>query len=297
MVSRERLRHRAAFFRAIRSFFEQQNFLEVDTPVRHPVLIPEANIIPISTEDHFLQTSPEICMKRILASGCEKIFQICPCFRKEERGFLHLEEFSMLEWYRLDCDYLQLMTDCKELVDFVTHDFSSKFPSLIQLDLSDEWERITVHEAFEKFSQISVESALESDSFNEILVECIEPYLGQTVPTILYDYPTELASLAKRKESNSSVAERFELYIKGVEIANGFSELTDPIEQGKRFEKELEQILLEGGNSGGMPLKFIDELQCINHAAGIALGMDRLLMVLLGKKQIQDVVPFHPGTM
>lgn len=291
------LRQRAAFFRAIRSFFYQQDFLEVDTPVRHPVLIPEANIIPISTEDHFLQTSPEICMKRILASGCDKIFQICQCFRKEERGSLHLEEFSMVEWYRLDCDYQQLMKDCKELVDSIIIDLSSKFPDLVQLENPLEWERITVHEAFEKFSSVSVQSALELDNFDEILVEYIEPNLGQNTPTILYEYPSELASLAKRKESNPDVAERFELYIKGVEIANGFSELTDPTEQRRRFEKELELIHLEGRDSGGMPLKFIDELHCIDRAAGIALGMDRLLMVLLGKTNIQEVVPFHPGTM
>ena len=118
MLDQKRLHLRAAFFQAIRSFFQNQGFLEVDTPIRQPLVIPEQNIVHVPSKTHFLQSSPELYMKRLLASGCDKIFQICRCFRYGERGRLHLEEFVMLEWYRQDADYDDLMSDCEKLFLF-----------------------------------------------------------------------------------------------------------------------------------------------------------------------------------
>ena len=116
MLDPQGLRIRAALFSAVRLFFTAQGFLEVDTPLRQPVIIPESNIVPLTADGQYLQTSPELCMKRLLAAGCPRIFQICPCFRKDERGRRHLEEFTMLEWYRRDADYHALMTDCEDLL-------------------------------------------------------------------------------------------------------------------------------------------------------------------------------------
>ena len=198
---------RAAFFRLIRSFFYQHAFLEVDTPLRQPVYIPESNITPIVSEKEFLQTSPELCMKRLLAAGSNKIFQICHCFRKEERGRLHLEEFQMLEWYRTGTDYHQLMADCEDLlrfllanlVEFQASQGIAGRPFFAGINLEQTWQRLTVAEAFDRFSPMKLHQALRDGKFDEILVEYIEPQLGISSPVFLYDYPVELGSLAKKK--------------------------------------------------------------------------------------------------
>ena len=157
MLDRQGLHLRAALFASVRQFFSTRGFLEVDTPIRQPVIIPESNILPLAAEGQYLQTSPELCMKRILASGCDNIFQICPCFRKDERGRNHLEEFTMLEWYRSDADYLRLMSDCEELLVEIARSMALSFPGSEKIpeggvfpgiNLSVPWERLTVEEAF-----------------------------------------------------------------------------------------------------------------------------------------------------
>ena len=291
------LQMRATLFRLIRSFFFEQGFLEVDTPLRQPVLIPESTIIPLTAEGQYLQTSPELCMKMLLAVGCTKIFQICPCFRKEELGRLHLEEFTMLEWYRIEADYLTLMSECEALLRFIVQEMvlpkHSKNPDLFGLE--SEWQRFSVAEAFELFSPVSLDEAMEKDRFDELLVEFIEPQLGFGVPAFLYDYPVELASLAKCSTKNPRVAERFELYINGVELANGFSELTDSTEQRLRFSEEITIMEKYGRKGVEMPERFLDSLQELNNAAGIALGVDRLFMLLMGYDSLSESVPFHPN--
>ncbi len=289
MLGVKRLQQRAAFFQAIRSFFQLQGFLEVDTPIRQPLLIPEHTIIPFPSGSHFLQSSPELYMKRLLAGGSERIFQICHCFRSEERGRLHLEEFVMLEWYRLDTDYEALMADCQQLL---AHIALAMDGSLLSLSLDGEWERLTVEEAFNTYCSVSAADALETEMFDQLLVEQIEPHLGQERPTFLCDYPLQLASLARQKKGQPEVAERFELYISGVEIANGFSELTDPDIQRRRFLQEYE--LMEGGEVGrnSMPERFLRDLEKIDRAAGIAMGLDRLLMLFLGESRVGDVISF-----
>jgi lysyl-tRNA synthetase class 2 len=298
------LQMRATLLRLIRSFFYERGFLEVDTPLRQPVLIPESTIVPLTAEGQYLQTSPELCMKRLLAGGCSKLFQICPCFRKEEVGRLHLEEFTMLEWYRTGADYLTLMSDCEALLRFIVQNMQSvDLPDpgnyskklLSKTDIEPEWQRLSVAEAFELFSPVSLDEALEKECFDELLVEFIEPHLGVGLPTFLYDYPVELASLAKCRIENPKVAERFELYINGVELANGFSELTDSTEQRRRFNQEI-AIMEKCGRYGvKMPERFLGDLQKINLAAGIALGVDRLFMLLMGYDSLSESITFHPG--
>jgi lysyl-tRNA synthetase class 2 len=291
VLTLERLYLRAAFFHSIRSFFHSQGFIEVDTPIRQPVIIPEANIVAMESDGQFLQSSPELCMKRLLASGCDKIFQICPCFRKGECGSLHHEEFQMLEWYRNGVDYQALMTDCEDLLRFV-----SRTLGLFKgIELSKKWQRITVAEAFTSYSPISVEEAVATDSFDEILVEHIEPQLGIRAPVFLCDYPLALGSLAREKQQSPGVVERFELYLAGVELANGFSELTDEAEQRKRFTTELEIIVASRGLEMGLPERFLKDIKKIDSAAGIALGLDRLLMLAAGCTSLEDVVSFSPG--
>lgn len=303
MLDIEGLQLRAALFHAIRSFFRRQDFLEVDTPIRQPLILPERNIDPVLSGSWFLQTSPEQCMKRLLAAGCEKIFQICPCFRAGERGRRHLEEFAMLEWYRLDGDYVDLMEDCRLLLRSVLAALSR--PPVFRrkiakswfgnVDLEGKWQKISVSEAFSAWGQISVRQALDSDLFDETISIDIEPRLGKTMPAFLYDYPAECASLARLKDNDGYVAERFELYIDGIELANGFSELTDSSEQRHRFAEEIMRMNQQRSLSPRMPEKFLDDLDRIDRAAGIAFGLDRLLMLLLSAETIDEVVSFSPG--
>ncbi len=294
MLDRNGLYRRAAFFQAIRLFFQEQGFLEVDTPIRQPLVLPEQHIVPIPSGTHFLQSSPELYMKRLLAAGCDKIFQICRCFRQGERGRLHLEEFVMLEWYRLDADYNHLMRDCEDLFGFLaTEMLDCIFP--VHLDLG--WERLTVKEAFDNYCSISATEALTKGNFDQLLVEQVEPHLGRVTPTFLCDYPLQLASLARSKPKQPEMAERFELYVSGIELANGFSELTDAEIQRKRFEEEYTKMDDKRGRQGKMPERFLEDLGQIEEAAGIAMGLDRLFMLLLGKEQLDDALPFTPDEL
>jgi len=304
MLDLQGLHIRAALFRWIREFFSERDFLEVDTPIRQPVIIPESNIVPIMADGQYLQTSPELCMKRLLAAGCQKIFQICPCFRKDELGRNHLEEFTMLEWYRIDADYRHLMLDCEELLQYLVKRFAAQFTQVCDQNdtvasalrlLSAPVDQLTVSEAFERFANVTVGQALQQGMYEEILVEYVEPHLGKGGPFFLVDYPRELASLAKVDPDKPSVAERFELYLSGIELANGFTELTDTGEQQQRFEKEIEAIRLVHGREQAMPERFLDDLDRLGEATGIAFGLDRLLMLLLGKETIHDVVSFNPS--
>jgi lysyl-tRNA synthetase class 2 len=298
MIHENGLRKRAALIQAIRLFFIDRDYIEVDTPVRLPVLIPEAYNEPVESGDCYLQTSPEICMKRILAeTGCQKIFQLCPCFRKNERGDRHLPEFTMLEWYRTHCDYHSLMDECEELVKYLAQADGQRLSLVLNdkvIDLTKPWMRLSVEEAFRKYGSMSLYRALDENRFEEILCQDIEPELGQDVPVFLYDYPVSLGALARQNKENPSVAERFELYIGSIELANGFSELTDQAEQRQRLKKELQLIEKQGGSSTGLPEKFLSSLPQMKETAGIALGLDRLAMVLWNKVTIDEVVSFVP---
>jgi elongation factor P--(R)-beta-lysine ligase len=290
---RSALTERGAIFNRVRSFFNEKGYLEVETPFRIPAPAPEAQIDAIPSAGWFLQTSPELCMKRLLAAGYQRIFQICRCWREGERGTRHLSEFTMLEWYRAGADYHDLMTETEELVlaaaaaDGISYRGRS-------IDLTAPWERITVAEAFRRYADCTVSEALENGAFDETMVEKIEPRLGLDKPTFIYDYPACCGALARLKRTDATVAERFELYIGGLEIANAFSELTDPAEQRRRFEAEAAERAATGKALYPMAEKFLAALCDMPESAGIALGLDRLVMVLLDAESIDEVVAFTP---
>jgi lysyl-tRNA synthetase class 2 len=236
-------------------------------------------------------------MKRLLGAGCDRIFQICKCFRQEERGERHLPEFTLLEWYRADTDYLGLMEECEEMVAFVLEELG--LPPVIAfqgktLDLKRPWVRLTVQEAFERNASAPLEQAMETGRFDEILAFELEPSLGFPKPVFLYQYPSSLAALARLSKDAPGVSERFELYAAGMELANAFSELTDPVEQRARFEQELAKRKKQGKPQYPMPEKFLRSLPFMPESAGIALGVDRLVMLLSNRKEIDPVVSFTP---
>lgn len=236
-------------------------------------------------------------MKRLLSAGYGKIFQICHCWRKGERGSQHIPEFTLLEWYRVGINYFDLMEECEELIQTLSKHLGLGDHIVYQdhkIFLESPWEKITVEEAFFRHARISVKEALEKDIFDEVMVEEIEPRLGIGKPAFLYDYPSERRSLARLKKDDPSVAERFELYLGGLEIANGFSELNDPEEQRKVFQSEISIRQSLGKKVYSMPEKFLDELGEMPPSAGIALGVDRLVMVLVNAKRIDEVVAFTP---
>jgi lysyl-tRNA synthetase class 2 len=292
-LSRRRtaLVERSAIFSRVRAFFQEKGYLEVETPFRIPAPAPEAQIDAIPSAGWFLQTSPELCMKRMLAAGYERIFQICRCWREGERGARHLSEFTMLEWYRAGSDYLDLMQETEALVLAAAGRNNIRYRGhAIELDLP--WERITVAEAFQLYAGTTVEEALSAGTFDEIMVERVEPKLGLTRPTFIYDYPACCAALARLKKVEPAVAERFELYIGGLEIANAFSELIDVEEQTGRFEAGAAERAASGKAVYPVAEKFLSALGGMPESAGIALGLDRLVMVLLDAEKIDEVVAF-----
>lgn len=288
---------RARMIHAIRDFFISRDYLEVETPNLIPVLIPESHIDAISCGDCFLHTSPELYMKRLLAAGYPRIFQICKCFREGERGLCHLPEFTMLEWYRQAIDYLLLMKECEELIISVARDLG--YGDVIHyqgqtLRLQRPWESISVREAFALYGPMPMDKALKEDCFDEVMVSYIEPHLGFEQPTFIYDYPVSKATLAKAKEEEPDLAERFELYIGGKEIANACSELTDQNEHYIRFEKV--QKYRRSMNKSVYPIseRFLQDVVTMSAAAGIALGVDRLAMIFTDSPIIDSVVTFTP---
>jgi lysyl-tRNA synthetase class 2 len=288
---------RAGIIRQMRRFFDEGGYLEVETPLRIPAPAPESHIDAIPSGNWFLHTSPELCMKRLLAAGCERIFQICRCWRDGERGRLHLPEFTMLEWYRIGADYLGLMEECESLIRSLAREMGlgEKFVCRgKEIEVAGRWERITVRDAFARYGGTAMEDALAQGTFDEIMVEKIEPRLGSQRPTFIFDYPAERGALARLHVDDPSVAERFELYIGGIELANAFSELTDPSEQRVRFSREAAVRSDLGRRDYPLPEKFLDELSDMPPSAGIALGIDRLVMVLLDLDSIDEVVAFTP---
>jgi lysyl-tRNA synthetase class 2 len=294
---KENLQQRARVLRGIRQFFIEEGYLEVETSHRIPTPAPESHIEAIPSDTWFLHTSPELCMKRLMAAGYHKIFQICRCWRERERGSLHLPEFTLLEWYRTGGDYRSLMEECEELIRSVARAIGSGQKIIFRgrkIDLSEPWERISIKEAFHNYSQTFVTEALEKNLFDEIMVQDIEPNLGVGKPTFIYDYPADRGALARLKKEDPTVAERFELYIGGLELANGFSELADSDEQKKRFQAENKNRQSLGKRIYSMPDKFLAELDDMPPSAGIALGVDRLVMVFLDSETIDEVVAFTP---
>lgn len=292
------LRCRAVVLRAIRQFFDTRDFLEVETPVRLCAPAPERHIDAEPAGDLYLRTSPELHMKRLLAADYERIYQMGPCFRRNERGALHHPEYTMLEWYRAEADYHDILTDTQALIRHVA-DATGKQHALewqgntVRLD--QPWTVMTVRDAFHQWAKWDPVAAYDADRFDLDLVEKIEPEIRTSpVPFVLSDYPLEAAALARRKPDDPTVAERWELYIAGVEIANAYSELTDTEEQIARFDECARQRRRAGLSVYPADDDFLEALdRGLPPSGGIAMGVDRLVMLLANVPTISDVTAFQ----
>lgn len=290
---------RALIFDITRAFFRGQGFLEVSTPVRVPTVAPETFITPFRSEDWFLSTSPELHMKRLLASGYEKVFQIAPCFRRGESGRQHNPEFTMIEWYRAGDDCTGVMRDteglllriARELGGKTTLDWRGK-----RVDLAPPWLKISVSEAFIRLAGWDPVRVFDPLRFDLDLVEKVVPGLPTGQPVWLCDYPAAMAALARLKPGHPEVAERAEVFINGLELANAYSELNDPEEQARRFQTEAHEIMTGKGMDLPEPRRFLESVAHLPASGGIALGMDRLVMLFCNADSIADVLPFTAGT-
>ena len=311
----EDAQHRAKLISRVRRFFENKSVIEVETPLLCHSTVTDVHLDPFETsfnystntsfnnkQTMFLQTSPEFCMKRLLASGYQSIFQICKAFRNEGQGRYHNPEFTMLEWYQIGYTQHQLMNEVSELLsdilkctvsDFITYqNVFIKFTGIDPLKTSKvellEYIKINGKMSEWLLSENNIDTLLQF-----ILSEFIEDNIGKTTPCFIYNFPVSQASLAKVSEYDSNTAQRFECYYKGVELVNGFCELTDPVEQMDRFnaDNELRERLKLDKRS--IDTKFINALESgIPDCSGVAMGIDRLLMLSLGKNDIEDVITF-----
>lgn len=268
--------------RRIRSFFHDRNFVEVETPIRLKIPCMELHIDAVTSDGQYLRTSPEIFHKRLLAQGLERIFEVGKCFRRGEQGTLHNSEYTMLEWYRADADYMDVLDDTKALIQTAWENGPS------------DWSVLSVSSAFHQFAGWDPVGNYEADRFDLDLVDKVEPGLkAMGGAVVLKDYPIEAAALSRRKPDNPSVAERWELYINGIELANAYSELTDPDEQRARFEECAEQRKALGREVYGIDNGFLEALGRMPPSGGAALGIDRLLMLILGDSSLERVLPFR----
>jgi len=296
VASIETLKKRADILQRIRQFFYDKNILEVETQLLSKATVTDVHLHSFKIENHsyYLQTSPEFAMKRLLGAGSGPIFQLCKAFRDDEIGKNHNPEFTMLEWYRPGFDHHDLMN---EMDEFLVHVMNTKKAERIsyrdlflrELDI-DPFEASL--DTLQKISEVNIEGLDKDDYLNLILSHKIEPTLGQACPTFIYDYPASQAALSKIRQDNPPVAERFEVYVKGIELANGFHELINADEQRERFESDLEKR-----KSANLPIVPLDErllsaLTKMPPCAGVALGIDRLIMIALGKNTLEEVISF-----
>lgn len=325
---RDNLAARGRIIATIRTFFAGRGFVEVETPALQVSPGMEPHLQAFATElrapgeaprPRYLHTSPEFAMKKLLAAGMPKIFQLARVFRNGERSRTHHPEFTMLEWYRADGGYRDLMYDCEALLraclqaaDVKSFRWQGK-----SCDPSWPFERLSVADAFRRYCDLDVlatapdpsvpdlarlaeaakplgiaphEGDEWEDLFFRLFLERIEPHLGVGVPTLLYDYPISMAALARAKPDDPRLAERFELYVAGLELANAFGELTDPVLQRARFVVDQGKKLRRYGMTYPVDEDFLAALGEMPESAGIALGVDRLVMLATGAERIDDVL-------
>lgn len=302
---------RAELLRTIREFFYKRNVLEVDTPLLSNGTVTDEHLDAFDTQFNFassgkpttlyLQTSPEYAMKRLLCAESGSIYQVCKAFRHEGEGRWHNPEFTMLEWYRLDFDHFALMNEVDALLqetlatqpsDKMT--YQQAFQTYLNIDPLCASDDELLSAMQQQKIDIHAPQDLSFDSKLQLLFSyCIEPKIGSDKPCFIYDFPASQAALAKLSTADSRVAERFEVYFKGAELANGFNELSEAKEQRARFEADNEKR-----KASGLAVKPIDEhfLNALESGlppcAGVALGIDRLLMLNIDAKHICDVINF-----
>ena len=310
----ENLRKRADIFARIRRFFSERNVMEVETPLMTAAAVSDPYIDTIECRYHplpgqqeqtrYLQSSPEYAMKRLLASGSGAIYQICKAFRNGECGRRHNPEFTMLEWYRPGFDHHQLMDEVEALVGpvignngFQRISYGELFRHYLNIDLP----AVTVAELAAITRQhidVEMEDENRDNWLNLLMSHVIEPQLADKGAVFVYDYPASQAALSRIAEDNEghAVACRFELFVAGVELANGYYELTDADEQARRFQRDVTQRQLEGLPVRPTDSLLVDALEAgMPACAGVAMGLDRLVMLTLGTEQISDVIalPFE----
>ena len=297
-AKRSRLAARAKMLSALRSWFVQNDFLEVESPVRLPTPALEDYIDAVTAgEGRWLRTSPELHLKRLLAAGYERIFEIGPCFRAGETGDHHREEFAMLEWYRRGGTWRNLMADAQSMIHAAIaaiHPGKTALPfrgKLIHFDGS--WQELTVADAFARYAQMPLAEALRRGEFELQLCEQVEPRLGNDAPLFLTEYPVECSGLAAPLPGKPGVVARWELYVAGLEIGNACSELVDPPEQERRFEATAALRKREGRTVYPMDQPFMNAIwNGLAPSAGTAIGLDRLAMVLTDAADIAEVRAF-----
>lgn len=322
---------------AIRRFFLDRGFHEVETPYLTGSLPPESYLDIFETTLYsrdrlgtkaYLPTSPEPFLKKLLVAGIGNCFSVPKSFRNtEDKSLIHNPEFTILEWYRVNADYTDIMIDCEDLLVFINTLLARtnmkgagavKSTTLTYqgktVDLKPPWERLTVCEAFHKYAGIKLDKALNGDKlfklaklkgyrvedgtswemlYHQIFLNEIEPKLGRGKPSIIYEYPAVLAALSRRKKSDPRFAERFEFYIEGLELGDAYSELTDWREQLERFEEEKNERRRLGKVDHPIDYDFIDALKTgMPPAGGIAVGVDRLIMLFADAKDIADTMFF-----
>lgn len=325
------LQARSTITRAVRDWFEERGYTEVETGILQPSPGNETHLHAPSvmmigstgdTSRHYLRTSPEFACKKLLAAGESKIFEFARVFRDRERGPLHLPEFTMLEWYCADVPYSTLMMDAASMIAHAAHasgiggfTFRGKFANP-----DAEPQRLTLADAFQHYAGIDLLKTVEngegnrhalaeaarksvritdddtwSDIFSKVLVEHIEPNLGQGRLTILHEYPVPEAALARVSQRDPRVAERFEIYACGVELANGFGELTDADEQRRRFVSAMDEKERRYGERYPIDDDFLAAVERMPAASGVALGFDRLVMLASGATRVDQVVWTPPA--
>ncbi len=293
------LTKRHLIIKALREWFCQRGFIEVQTPVTCRDPIPEANIdlfqIKNRKSDCYLLPSPERYMKPLLSQGIKRFFQICPAFRRDEKGDYHRPEFTILEWYRADTNYNSLIEDCQSLIAdgckaITGHEELNIIRNGMTIDLNPPFTVITVREAFRKFAGWDPLTNRNEARFYHDMVTKVEPGLAGEKPVFLKDYPAWASSLSRIKKDDREVCERVEFYAGGMEIANGFSELLDSEEQRKRFNEENRKRQALGKNPVPEPSEFLAAMNdSPSRAAGMAMGIDRLVMLLTGSSNIAQV--------
>lgn len=296
-----RLQARARALGAVRSYFARERFLEVETPLRVPAPGVDLHLDAIPAGEGYLITSPELHMKRLLAAGFPRVFQLARASRRDELGLLHEPEFGMLEWYRAFAGLEEVLADTEQLLREIACSVSGQptlfGPSGQTYDLTLPFQRVTVREAFQEFAAVqdAVDLAHTDEArYFELLVSLVEPGLAREPrPLFLWKYPANQAALARLSPADASVAERFELYVAGVELCNGFDELTDAAEQRARFAQDAARRSAEGRPVYPTDERFLAALESgMPRAGGNALGFDRVLMLATGARELGQVLAF-----
>jgi len=299
------LQKRAEIIRLIRDFFYTRNIMEVETPLLCHTSVTDPYIESISaqltpSQKHYLQTSPEYAMKRLLVAGSGPIYQICKAFRQDEVGRMHNPEFTMLEWYRPQFNHHDLMNEMDALLCLILktqpaerYSYAELFETYLQLNPHETNLKILAHCANEH--DLHIEASIhDTDTWLQLLMShCIEPLLGQDRPCFVYDFPSSQAALARIQPGRPAVASRFEVYFKGIELANGFHELADATEQRKRFEENNMKRIAADLKPVPIDELFLAALeQGLPDCSGVALGIDRLIMLACDTSCIADVISF-----